>query len=88
MIFWLQTVDAGLKIIGMHMRAADDNLVLDHYDDLEPRIGKEAFAAVCRYVQSGVVVAIALEGGVCSGCSSLSSVCIRSRYKRPPLLVP
>jgi len=54
--------DAGLKIVGMNMRQADDQLVLDHYDDLEGRIGKEAFAAVCRYVQSGPVVAIALEG--------------------------
>ena len=44
------------------MRVADDTLVMDHYDDLEGRIGKEALDAVCQYVQSGPVVAIALEG--------------------------
>jgi len=54
--------DAGLKIVGARMAQIDDALARDHYDDLEERIGTEAFAGVCRYMQSGPVIALAIQG--------------------------
>jgi len=54
--------DAGLKIVGCRMAMVDDDLARRHYSDLEQRIGSAAFAAVCRYMQSGPVVAMAIEG--------------------------
>ena len=57
--------NAGLKIVGLRMRTVDDQLARDHYNDLEERIGRPAFEAVCRYVQNGPVVAMAVEG--CDG---------------------
>ncbi|MCL2783805.1 MAG: nucleoside-diphosphate kinase [Propionibacteriaceae bacterium] len=57
--------DVGLKIVGLRMTAIDDALARQHYSDLEERIGTSAFEAVCRYMQSGPVVAMAIEG--CDG---------------------
>jgi len=54
--------DAGLKIVAVRLTMMDDALARRHYDDLEERIGATAFAAVCQYMQSGPVVAMALEG--------------------------
>lgn len=54
--------DAGLKIVGCRMTMVDDDLARRHYSDLEERIGPAAFAAVCGYMQSGPVIAMALEG--------------------------
>ena len=57
--------DVGLKVVGMRMTVIDDELARKHYSDLEERIGTPAFEAVCRYMQSGPVVAMAIEG--CDG---------------------
>ncbi|MCL2735017.1 MAG: nucleoside-diphosphate kinase [Propionibacteriaceae bacterium] len=54
--------DAGLKIVAMRMTTMDEDLTRRHYADLEERIGAPAFAAVARYVQSGPVLAMAVEG--------------------------
>jgi len=54
--------DTGLKIVGCQMRTVDDDLARRHYNDLEQRIGPTAFGAVLRYMQSGPVIALALEG--------------------------
>ena len=53
---------AGLGIVRLQMRTIDDAMARAHYSDLEERIGTEAFEAVCRYVESGPVVAMAVEG--------------------------
>jgi len=54
--------NAGLKVIGLRMTDVDDDLARRHYSDLEARIGTDAFASVVQFMQSGPVVAMALEG--------------------------
>jgi len=54
--------DAGLKVVGLRMQMVDDALARRHYGDLEARIGAAAFASVIKFMQSGPVVAMALEG--------------------------
>ncbi|MCL2490952.1 MAG: nucleoside-diphosphate kinase [Propionibacteriaceae bacterium] len=54
--------DAGLKVVGLRMTMVDDALARRHYADLESRIGADAFASVIQFMQSGPVVAMALEG--------------------------
>jgi len=53
---------ASLKITRMQMRRIDYDFAHAHYGDLEPRIGTEAYEAVCRFMQSGPVVAMQVEG--------------------------
>ena len=54
--------DAGLKVVGLRMQVVDDALARRHYSDLESRIGADAFASVIKFMKSGPVVAMALEG--------------------------
>jgi nucleoside-diphosphate kinase len=54
--------DAGLKIVGIRMRQVDSDLARRHYFDLEERFGKSVFDLTTRFMQSGPVVALALEG--------------------------
>ncbi len=54
--------DAGLKIVGMRMRQLDTDLARRHYFDLEERAGKSVFDLMVRFMQSGPVIALALEG--------------------------
>jgi len=54
--------DAGLKVVSLRMQMVDDDLARRHYGDLEARIGADAFASVIKFMQSGPVVAMALEG--------------------------
>jgi nucleoside-diphosphate kinase len=61
--------EAGLKIIGCYMATMDDEQVGRHYRDLEERIGAETFAAVSAYVQSGPIVALAVQG-----CQAVTAV--------------
>ena len=53
---------AGLAIVRLQMRTIDDAMARAHYNDLEQRIGTEAFEAVCQYMESGPVVAMTVEG--------------------------
>jgi nucleoside-diphosphate kinase len=54
--------DAGLKIVGVKMRQMDADLAKRHYFDLEERFGKSVFDVTARFMQSGPVIALALEG--------------------------
>lgn len=54
--------DAGLKIVGIKMRQMDADLATRHYFDLEERVGKSVFDLTARFMQSGPVIALVLEG--------------------------
>lgn len=54
--------DAGLKIVGAKMRQLDADLAKRHYFDLEERFGRSVFDVTARFMQSGPVIALALEG--------------------------
>jgi nucleoside-diphosphate kinase len=54
--------DAGLKIVGVKMRQMDADLAKRHYFDLEERFGKSVFDVTARFMQSGPVIALVLEG--------------------------
>jgi nucleoside-diphosphate kinase len=54
--------DAGLKIIGTKMVRMDADLAKRHYFDLEERFGKSVFDVTAGFMQSGPVIALALEG--------------------------
>jgi nucleoside-diphosphate kinase len=54
--------DAGLKIVGIKMRQMDADLAKRHYFDLEERFGKSVFEVTARFMQSGPVIALVLEG--------------------------
>ena len=54
--------DAALKIVGITMRQLDAEFTRKHYFDLEERLGPEIYAATATFMQSGPVIALALEG--------------------------
>ncbi len=54
--------DAGMKIVGVRMRQMDADLARRHYFDLEERAGRSVFDLTVRFMQSGPVIALALEG--------------------------
>jgi nucleoside-diphosphate kinase len=54
--------DAGLKIVGTKMVQMDADLARRHYFDLEERFGTSVFDVTAGFMQSGPVIALALEG--------------------------
>jgi nucleoside-diphosphate kinase len=54
--------DAGLKIVGTKMKHMDADMTRRHYFDLEERFGASVYNATARFMQSGPVIALALEG--------------------------
>ena len=54
--------DAALKIVGVKMKLMDAEFTRKHYFDLEDRAGSEIYNTTASFMQSGPVVALALEG--------------------------
>ncbi len=54
--------DAALKIVGVKMKHLDADFTRKHYFDLEERLGAEIYNSTATFMQSGPVIAIALEG--------------------------
>lgn len=54
--------DAALKIVGIKMRHMDAEFARKHYFDLEERLGPEVYNSTATFIQSGPVIALALEG--------------------------
>lgn len=54
--------DAALKIVGVKMKQLDPELTRKHYFDLEERAGAEIYNATAAFMQTGPVIALALEG--------------------------
>ncbi|HSV66281.1 MAG TPA: nucleoside-diphosphate kinase [Mycobacteriales bacterium] len=54
--------DAALKIVGVKMRWMDADFTRQHYFDLEQRLGAEIYQCTADFMQSGPVIALALEG--------------------------
>lgn len=54
--------DAGLKIVGVKMKHMDADFARKHYFDLEERAGKTVYDTTAGFMQTGPVIAIALEG--------------------------
>jgi nucleoside-diphosphate kinase len=54
--------DAALKIIGVKMKQLDLEFTRKHYFDLEERAGTVIYTTTAEFMQSGPVIAIALEG--------------------------
>jgi nucleoside-diphosphate kinase len=58
----LRFEDAGLKIVGLKMRAMDGDFTRRHYADLEERLGAEVYRVTAVFMQQGPVIALVLEG--------------------------
>ncbi|MFA5796997.1 MAG: nucleoside-diphosphate kinase [Candidatus Woesearchaeota archaeon] len=54
--------DCGLKIVGMKMQWVDEAFAKKHYFDVEERKGPRVFRDLLKYLTSGPVVALVLEG--------------------------
>jgi len=54
--------DAALKIVGTKMKQMDADFTRKHYFDLEERAGSEIYNCTAGFMQSGPVIALALEG--------------------------
>jgi nucleoside-diphosphate kinase len=54
--------EALLKIVAAKMVWMDAELTRQHYFDLEDRFGAQVFNSMARFMQSGPVIAIVLEG--------------------------
>ena len=54
--------DALLKIVAAKMVWMDAELTRQHYFDLEERFGPEVYGLMARFMQSGPVIALVLEG--------------------------
>ncbi|MGH3568909.1 MAG: nucleoside-diphosphate kinase [Pseudonocardia sp.] len=54
--------DAALKIVGVKMKQLDADSTRKHYFDLEERLGADIYNSTAAFMQSGPVVAIALQG--------------------------
>lgn len=54
--------DAALKIVGVKMRQLDAEFTRRHYFDLEERLGTEIYDSTAGFMQTGPVIALALEG--------------------------
>ena len=53
---------AALKIVGTKMRQMDAEFARKHYFDLEERAGAEVYNCTAGFIQSGPVIALAIEG--------------------------
>jgi len=53
---------AALKIVGTKMKHMDAEFSRKHYFDLEERAGKEIYDCTAEFMQTGPVIALALEG--------------------------
>jgi nucleoside-diphosphate kinase len=53
---------AALKIVGTKMRQMDAEFSRKHYFDLEERAGAEVYNCTAGFIQSGPVIALAIEG--------------------------
>jgi nucleoside-diphosphate kinase len=53
---------AALKIVGTKMRHMNAEFTRKHYFDLEERAGSEIYNCTAGFMQSGPVIALALEG--------------------------
>jgi nucleoside-diphosphate kinase len=54
--------DAALKVIGVKMKHLDAEFTRKHYFDLEERLGTEIYNTTASFMQTGPVIALALEG--------------------------
>jgi nucleoside-diphosphate kinase len=54
--------DAALKVVGVKMKHLDADFTRKHYFDLEERLGAEIYNSTATFMQSGPVIALALEG--------------------------
>lgn len=54
--------DSLLKIVGVKMRLMDAEFTRKHYFDLEERLGAEVYNVTADFMQTGPVIALALEG--------------------------
>lgn len=54
--------DAMLKIVGVKMKQMNAEFARKHYFDLEERAGSQIYNCTAEFMQSGPVVALALEG--------------------------
>lgn len=54
--------DSALKIVGTKMRHLDAEFTRKHYFDLEERLGADIYNTTATFMQSGPVIALALEG--------------------------
>lgn len=54
--------DAALTIVGVKMKLIDADFTRKHYFDLEERLGSEIYNCTAGFMQSGPVIALALEG--------------------------
>lgn len=54
--------DALLKIVGTKMRHLDAEFTRKHYFDLEERAGAEIYNCTAGFMQTGPVIALAIEG--------------------------
>src|SRR5687768_5610706 len=54
--------EAALKIIGVKMARLDADFTQKHYFDLEERLGVEIYNSTAKFMQSGPVIALALQG--------------------------
>lgn len=54
--------DTALKIVGVKMKLMDAEFTRKHYFDLEDRAGAEIYNCTAGFMQSGPVLALALEG--------------------------
>lgn len=54
--------DAALKIVGVKMARLDADFTRRHYFDLEERLGADIYNSTASFMQSGPVIALALEG--------------------------
>lgn len=54
--------DAALKIVGVKMTHMDAEFTRKHYFDLEDRAGPAIYNTTAGFMQSGPVIALALEG--------------------------
>ncbi|MGA3155139.1 MAG: nucleoside-diphosphate kinase [Streptosporangiaceae bacterium] len=61
--------DAMLKIVASKMVWMDAGLTRRHYFDLEDRFGPDVYAAMSRFMQTGPVIALVLEGVEAVACT-------------------
>lgn len=54
--------DALLKVVAAKMVWMDADLIRRHYFDLEERFGPDVFTTMAKFMQTGPVIAIVLEG--------------------------
>lgn len=54
--------EVALKIIGVKMAQLDADFTRKHYFDLEERLGADVYNTTAKFMQSGPVIALVLEG--------------------------